>query len=86
MKRNILAVILAGGDSGRFWPLREKTFFTFFGKPLLFYTLNRLKQEGIGEFIVIYSKSNYSLLQQFIKNYPGFNIKTVEQSDLRGMA
>ena len=28
-------LILAGGDSTRFWPLEEKNFFSFLGKPLI---------------------------------------------------
>jgi len=33
--KNIL--ILSGGDSSRFWPLKEKVVFPFFGKPLIEY-------------------------------------------------
>ncbi|MBI2641237.1 NTP transferase domain-containing protein [Candidatus Roizmanbacteria bacterium] len=38
--KNIL--ILAGGDSTRFWPLEKKSYFEFLGKPLLFHQLKNL--------------------------------------------
>lgn len=86
MKEKILAVILAGGDSGRFWPLRDKSFFPFFGKPLLFYCLDRLKKAGLEDFLVIYTKNNESQLTEFSQNYPQFNLAKSIQTDPRGMA
>lgn len=86
MKQNILAVILAGGDSGRFWPLEEKIFFSIFGKPLLYHSLNRLKAEGIEEYLVVHSKTNEALLSKFCDCYPQFRIKKIFQKDSRGMA
>jgi len=47
--KNIL--ILAGGDSNRFWPLKRKSYFPFLGKSLLFHQLNTLKD--FAEIIVI---------------------------------
>lgn len=47
--KNIL--ILAAGDSTRFWPLTGKSFFSFLGKPLLFHLIDNLKK--IAENIVI---------------------------------
>jgi len=86
MINKILAVILAGGDSSRFWPLEQKSFFPIFGKPLLYYCLSRLKKEGINDFLIVYSDKNASLLNEFITSYPQFHIEKVVQKDPRGMA
>lgn len=86
MKDKILVVILAGGDSGRFWPLREKSFFPFLGTPLLYHCLSRFKNVGINDFLIVHTKNNEPLLSEFSQNYPQFNIEKVIQKDPRGMA
>lgn len=52
------AVILAAGESSRFWPLncRHKSLIKIMGKPLILYLIEALKKEGIKEIIVIQGK------------------------------
>ena len=49
------AVVLAAGESSRFWPLNahHKSLLKIMGKPLIWYTINSLKNSGIEEVIVI---------------------------------
>lgn len=49
------AVILAAGISSRFWPLntRHKGLFKILGKPLISYTIENLKKNGVKESIII---------------------------------
>ncbi len=52
------AVILAAGESSRFWPLNygHKSLIKIMGKPLILYLIEALKKEGIKEIIVIQGK------------------------------
>lgn len=49
------SIILAGGDSSRFWPLNEKhkSLFKLMGKPLIVFLLENLKKAGIKEVIIV---------------------------------
>jgi len=50
--KNIL--ILAGGDSTRFWPLTDKVMFSFLGKPLIKYIFDAVSPYGLRIVIVIH--------------------------------
>ncbi len=58
VKKTFSAVILAAGDSSRFWPLNQKhkSLTKVLGKPLLCYLIDELKLSGINEVIVVQSK------------------------------
>lgn len=49
------AVILAAGQSKRFWPLnsKHKGLFKIMERPLIFYTIENLKKAGIKEIIIV---------------------------------
>lgn len=49
------AVILAAGESSRFWPLNSnhKTLFNIMGRPLIYYTIKSLISAGIKDIIVV---------------------------------
>jgi NDP-sugar pyrophosphorylase family protein len=53
------AVILAAGESSRFWPLnyRHKSLFYLMGKPIIFWNLKGVEKAGIKEVIVVQSPS-----------------------------
>ncbi len=52
------SVILAAGQSSRFWPLNEKhkSLFDIMGKSLICYTLENLKKVGVKEVIIVQGK------------------------------
>jgi len=80
-----VAVVLAGGEGKRFWPIQtSKSMVRFLGKPLLVHNLNRLKLTGITDVIVVIhpqDKEAYSHL-----SVQGLTIRTVEQPAPNGMA
>ena len=49
------AVILAAGESSRFWPLnyRHKSLIKIMGRSLIWYTINDLKKAGVKEAIIV---------------------------------
>lgn len=49
------AVILAAGESSRFWPLNSehKTLFKIMGKPLIYYTIKSLVSAGVKEVLIV---------------------------------
>lgn len=53
------AVILAAGESSRFWPFNyeHKSLFKVMGKPLLFYLVRDLQREGLKEIIIVQGPS-----------------------------
>lgn len=81
------AIILAAGESSRFWPLnsRHKSLFYIMGKPLIWYTINGLKQRGISEVIIIQGpkKEIEEELRLFADDLP--NLKFVVQDEPKGM-
>jgi len=75
-------VILAGGDSTRFWPLSEKNLSSFLGRPLITYLINDLKNYGENIFIVTSKTNKQSFDSLFNKK-----IKTIVQDQSKpGMA
>src|SRR3989338_6503827 len=82
--KNIL--ILAGGDSTRFWPLENKLFFSFLGKQLILFQIEELLKYG--ELVtVVANKNNATTIKRLIDNV---NIKLVQilvrKEDYPGMA
>lgn len=76
--KNVL--ILAGGDSTRFWPLKNKTFWQFFGKPFIQHLVEELNAYTQNIFIV----ANPQLMNEFEKLG---NVKIIAQDiKLPGMA
>jgi len=80
------AVILAAGESSRFWPLngKHKSLFKIMGRPLIWHTIESLKKSGVKEIIIVQdSKKN---IEEELKNYDfGIDIKYVVQSEAKGM-
>jgi len=49
-------IILAGGESTRFWPFTQKNLTPFFGKPLLYWHYEQLVRLGVKHTIVVANK------------------------------
>lgn len=49
------AVIIAAGESSRFWPLNKehKSLFSLLGKPLIYWTIKGLAESGVKEVVVV---------------------------------
>ena len=81
------AVILAAGESLRFWPLnsKNKSLFKIMGKPLIWWTIKSLKKIGIKNIIIIQCPDKN--IENELKNYKflNCNIKYVIQKKSFGM-
>lgn len=82
--KNIL--LLAGGDSTRFWPLENKIFFNFLGKPLILYQIEELLKYG-EMVLVVANSANATAIKRLIDNN---DIKSaqviIQKDDYSGMA
>ncbi|MBU0546780.1 NDP-sugar synthase [Patescibacteria group bacterium] len=63
------AVILAAGQSSRFWPLNNKSKFLvrIMGKPLIWYVVDGLRKKNIKDIIIVQRKNKE--IEQELKNY-----------------
>jgi len=76
------AVILAAGESSRFWPLngKHKSLFYLAGKPIVWWNLKGIKDVGIKEVIIVQSPKKD--IEDELKNFPieSLKLKFVVQS------
>ncbi len=81
------AVILAAGESSRFWPLnyQYKSLIKILGRPLIWYTIESLRKAGIKEIIIVQGSKKDT--EEELKNYnfPNLKIKYVIQKKPKGM-
>ncbi len=80
------AVILAAGESSRFWPLNQKhkSLLKIMGRPLIWYTIESLKKAGIKDVIIIQGPKKD--IEEELGNYDlGIDIKYVIQPEPKGM-
>jgi len=81
------AVILAAGESSRFWPLnyQHKTLFKIMGRPLIWWTIDGLRNAGIKNIIIIQGPKKDT--EEELKNYnfSGLKISYVIQKEPKGM-
>jgi len=79
-------LILAGGDSSRFWPLSDKNLIKFFDKPLIFYLIEKINKFG-KKLIVVLNEENKKNFLFWQKKITLPKIKVVaQQKNLTGMA
>ena len=81
------AVIIAAGESARFWPLANgihKSQIFLLGKPLIYWTLKGLKEAGIGDVVVVHGKDSSlpDMLNQ--ENDLGIKVSFVVQEESLG--
>ena len=82
------AVILAGGESSRFWPLNQKhkSLIKVMGKPLIWYTLENLRKAGMKDLIIIQGpKRDIEKELTFYQFFGNLKIKYFSQKQSKGM-
>ena len=84
--KDIKVLILGGGDSTRYWPLGDKLFMTYLGRPLLYYRLNQLYKNGFKNIYLIAGSHNLDKYKLFKNKFPEFSFNIIIQKDKRGMA
>lgn len=84
MKKDLVAVILAGGEGKRFWPLStSKVLFPFFGKPLIEYSVKQVMPKEVIRIIVVTNSNNDEAVRRFQFAVPHMS---VIQKQPHGMA
>jgi len=79
-------LILAGGDSSRFWPFDEKNFFSFLNKPLILYQIEELSKYS-EKITVVASKKNATSIKRLVENVEGLdNYQVIIQKEIEGQA
>jgi len=81
------AVILAAGESSRFWPLnaKHKSLLKIMGRPLIWYVIDGLRKIGVKDVVVVQGPNR--LVEKELKNLP-FCIENVQyaiQREPKGM-
>ena len=81
------AVILAAGESSRFWPLNSvhKSLLSIMGKPIIWWTIKGLKLAGIKEIIIVQGRERDIEKSLGRSAFSGVNIKYVIQKQTKGM-
>lgn len=78
-------LILAGGDSTRFWPLSEKNFMKFFGEELILHQIKNVIPYA-EKILIVSSKKNYEKINKLTKS-SGKQMEILIQDDsLAGQA
>ncbi|MDY6776786.1 MAG: sugar phosphate nucleotidyltransferase [Candidatus Nanohaloarchaea archaeon] len=79
------AVVLAGGESSRFWPLnrRHKSLTRIGGKSLLAMTLESLSQAGVEEAVVV--QGSERKVEEELEKVPGLDVSYEVQEEPLGM-
>lgn len=81
-------VILAAGESSRFWPLNQKhkSLIKIMGKPLIWYTLESLRKAGMKDLIIVQSpQRDIEKELTFYQFLGGLKIKYLSQKQPKGM-
>ncbi len=89
MKENIDAIILASGESSRFWPLahdKHKSMYEIMGKPVISHTVEALAKIGVTHVIIVTRPSDSSI-KDYLKDGKelGVDISYVIQEKPLGM-
>ncbi len=81
------ALILAGGDSTRFWPLEGKVLFDFLGKPLIIHQINELKKYA-EKITVVVHKEYATVIGRLVENLENGRVVQiiVQKEELVGQA
>lgn len=82
-------VILAGGESSRFFPFNKlhKSFFKIFGKSIIEYTLESVKKTNPSQIVVVLAADNFEEEKKILVDHGyGENITFVSQESSQGMA
>ncbi|MFH0979410.1 MAG: sugar phosphate nucleotidyltransferase [Candidatus Roizmanbacteria bacterium] len=75
-------LILAGGDSTRFWPLSEKTLLSFLGKPLLLYQIEELSKFCDKITVVIHKDLAFRVKRLIENSYLKDKVQIIIQKDI----
>ena len=82
---NVNVVLIVAGVGERFWPLGDKHFTSFLGKPLLSYSLEKLINIGFSTFTLVVNNGNHAEVEELKKQYSKSKITIAIQTEGKGM-
>ncbi|MDM8000122.1 MAG: sugar phosphate nucleotidyltransferase [Dehalococcoidia bacterium] len=81
------AVLLCGGIGKRMFPITEdKLLLRFVGQPLLTHQIQKLKEAGLRELVVVVSPQNAPAIESIVAGFPGIRARLVVQEKALGIA
>ena len=81
------AVLLCGGIGKRMFPITEdKLLLNFLGKPLLSHQIERMKEAGLNDLVVVANPRNVGSIEGICKEVAGIRTKFVVQEKALGIA
>jgi bifunctional UDP-N-acetylglucosamine pyrophosphorylase/glucosamine-1-phosphate N-acetyltransferase len=84
-QKNLIAVLLAGGEGKRFWPISTgKSIIRFFGKPIVEHILESLRIFDVTNAIIVTNPEDALVVHSW--EIPGMTLETVVQERPTGMA
>lgn len=79
-------IILAGGDSTRFWPIEDKNILSFLSKPLILHQLEELARYG-DKITIVAGQTNVVTFKRLIENSGlDINYQVLVQKEVSGQA
>ncbi|MBI3956346.1 NTP transferase domain-containing protein [Candidatus Gottesmanbacteria bacterium] len=84
MKKDLVAVVLAGGEGKRFWPITtDKNLFPFFGKTFFEHAIAHSLPKEVSRVVVVANEDNAPFFQSFTFSVPH---DVVTQKSAKGMS
>ncbi len=81
------ALLLCGGIGKRMYPIAEdKLLLRFLGRPLLAHQLDRMKQAGVTDLVVVANPHNAAQIERIIREAAAFRASFVVQKEALGIA
>jgi UDP-N-acetylglucosamine diphosphorylase / glucose-1-phosphate thymidylyltransferase / UDP-N-acetylgalactosamine diphosphorylase / glucosamine-1-phosphate N-acetyltransferase / galactosamine-1-phosphate N-acetyltransferase len=75
MKKELVAVVLAGGVGKRFWPLScNKVLFPWFGKPFIEYSVKHVLPKEVSRVVIITNNENHSVISSQSFHIPSVTV------------
>jgi bifunctional UDP-N-acetylglucosamine pyrophosphorylase/glucosamine-1-phosphate N-acetyltransferase len=84
-QKNLVALLLAGGEGKRFWPMTTgKSVFRFFGRTLIEHTLESLRIAGLTSAVIVTNPEDVNVVRSI--GIAGMSLEIVVQEHPLGMA
>ena len=75
MKKDLVALVLAGGVGNRFWPFStDKTAFSFLGKPLIEYSVRSVLPKEVTRVVIVTNSQNNDSISKITFPLPSVTI------------
>ncbi|MCX6000179.1 MAG: sugar phosphate nucleotidyltransferase, partial [Chloroflexi bacterium] len=79
--------LLCGGVGKRMFPLREdKVLLKFLGKPLLWYQMERAREAGLRQFVIVANPDNAERIEHVAREVPNVDVRYAIQEQPLGIA